>query len=52
MITAYVPSFNPENDPKERVMVPWKMNFDRFIPEGTIFFLPKLKITNHKTYPI
>jgi len=40
LITAYAPSFDPENDPDGRVQVPWKMNFDRFIPEGAIFFLP------------
>ena len=53
MITTYLPSFNPENDPKDRVMVPWKLNFDRFIPEGCIFFLPA-KIENHEalTSPI
>jgi hypothetical protein len=40
LLTGYIPSFNPENDPSERVMTPWKMNFDRFIPEGAVFFLP------------
>lgn len=40
LLTTYLPSFNPEKDPEERVMKPWKMNFDRFIPEGVIFFLP------------
>jgi hypothetical protein len=40
LITSYIPSFNPENDPQERVTIPWKMNFDRFIPEGAVFFLP------------
>ena len=40
LLTAYAPSYNPENDPQERVNTPWKMNFDRFIPEGAIFFLP------------
>lgn len=40
LITGYIPSFNPEKDPEERVQVPWKMNFDRFIPEGAVFFLP------------
>lgn len=40
LITSYIPSFNPENDPDGRVMQPWLMNFDRFIPEGAIFFLP------------
>ncbi len=40
VLTAYIPSFNPENDPAERHQEPWKMNFDRFIPEGAVFFLP------------
>ncbi len=40
LITGYIPSFNPENDPAGRVTEPWKMNFDRFIPEGAVFFLP------------
>lgn len=40
LITGYIPSFNPENDPEERVNEPWKMNFDRYIPEGAVFFLP------------
>jgi hypothetical protein len=40
LITSYIPSFDPENDPGGRVNVPWKMNFDRFIPEGAVFFLP------------
>lgn len=40
LLTSYISSFDPENDPSARVKVPWKMNFDRFIPEGAIFFLP------------
>ena len=40
LLTSYVPSFDPENDPAGRVRIPWRMNFDRFIPEGAIFFLP------------
>ena len=40
LITGYIPSFDPDNDPAGRVNVPWKMNFDRFIPEGAVFFLP------------
>jgi len=53
MITGYIPSFDPENDPDGRVMLPWKMNFDRFIPEGAVFFLPAT-IDNYKelTAPI
>jgi len=40
LLTAYIPSYDPENDPAGREQTPWKMNFDRFIPEGAIFFLP------------
>ena len=40
LLTAYIPSYDPDNDPKGRVQVPWKMDFDRFIPEGAVFFLP------------
>jgi len=40
LITSYIPSFDPDNDPSARVNHPWKMNFDRFIPEGAVFFLP------------
>jgi glycosyltransferase involved in cell wall biosynthesis len=40
LLTGYIPSFDPDNDPGARVQEPWKMNFDRFIPEGAVFFLP------------
>ena len=40
LLTGYVSSFDPDKDPAGRNMVPWKMNFDRFIPEGAVFFLP------------
>ena len=40
LLTSYIPSFDPDNDPAARVQEPWKMNFDRFIPEGAVFFLP------------
>jgi hypothetical protein len=41
LLTGYVSSFNPENDPAGRVREPWRMVFDRFIPEGAVFFLPE-----------
>ena len=41
LLTGYVPSFDPDNDPKGRVVEPWRMSFDRFIPEGAVFFLPE-----------
>lgn len=40
LLTSYISSYNPTTDPEGRVNVPWKMNFDRFIPEGAVFFLP------------
>jgi len=40
LLTAYISSFDPDNDPAERVHEPWWMTFDRFIPEGAVFFLP------------
>ncbi|UOA07497.1 UDP-N-acetylglucosamine-transferase [Methylobacter sp. S3L5C] len=40
LITGYMPSYDPNNDPAGRINELWKMNFDRFIPEGAIFFLP------------
>ena len=40
LLTAYIPSYNPEKDPGDRVQEPWWLTFDRFIPEGAIFFLP------------
>jgi len=40
LLTSYIPSFDPDNDPAGRVNSPWRMNFDRFTPEGIVFFLP------------
>ncbi len=40
LLTSYISSFDPDNDPAGRVKVPWAMQFDRFTPEGVIFFLP------------
>jgi glycosyltransferase involved in cell wall biosynthesis len=41
LLTGYVSSFDPDNDPNGRVNEPWRMVFDRFIPEGAVFFLPE-----------
>ena len=42
LLTGYVSSFDPENDPQGRVDEPWRMTFDRFTPEGVVFFLPEV----------
>lgn len=47
LLTTYISSFDPDNDPNGRINIPWKMNFDRFIPEGAVFFLPA-SIDNYK----
>jgi len=41
LLTAYIPSYDPTNDPAGRVQEPWELTFDRFIPEGAIFMLPQ-----------
>jgi glycosyltransferase involved in cell wall biosynthesis len=41
LLTSYVSSFDPDNDPNGRILEPWRMVFDRFIPEGAVFFLPE-----------
>ena len=41
LLTGYVSSFDPDNDPAGRVTEPWRMVFDRFTPEGVVFFLPE-----------
>ena len=41
LLTGYVSSYDPNNDPEGRVNVPWRMVFDKFIPEGAVFFLPE-----------
>jgi hypothetical protein len=42
LLTSYVSSYDPENDPDGRVTEPWRMVFDRFTPEGVVFFLPEV----------
>ncbi len=51
LITSYIPSYEPDNDPQGRVNVPWGMSFDRFTPEGVVFFMPYY-MDNTLTEPI
>jgi hypothetical protein len=41
LLTAYIPSYDPSNDPGARIHVPWKLSFDRFSPEGVCFTIPE-----------
>lgn len=47
LISAYIPSYDPDDDPNGRVHTPWYMGFDKFTPEGIVFFLPAF-MDNHK----
>jgi hypothetical protein len=40
ILTAYAPSFDPFDD-RSFVQEPWALGFDRFIPEGAVFFMPR-----------
>lgn len=40
ILTAYLPSYEPKNDPDARVQELWQINYDRFLPEGPIFLRP------------
>lgn len=42
LLTAYVPSYDPANDPFGRVSDPWFLTFDRFTPQGAVFFIPSI----------
>lgn len=40
MLTAYIPSYDPFNDPAGRVLECWRLDWDRFIPESPFFIRP------------
>lgn len=40
LITTYASSYNPDNDPSERDMVPWQIDFDHFTPDGVVSLSP------------
>lgn len=42
LLTAYVTSYEPHNDPAGRANDPWCLTFDRFTPEGAVFFIPSV----------
>ncbi|WP_454767054.1 GlcNAc-transferase family protein [Cupriavidus campinensis] len=41
VLTAYLPEFHPDDDPARRGRHPATLHFDRFIPEGAVFVLPR-----------
>ena len=40
LLTSYACSYDPESDPKGRITTPWRMDFDRFSPEGVLHTRP------------
>jgi len=42
ILAAYLPLYNPLNDPAGRADVPWQQQFASFYPHGTIFIRPAL----------
>ena len=40
VLTTYLPSYNPFNDPEGRAPECWRLDWDRFIPESPFFILP------------
>lgn len=48
LITAYIPSYLPDNDPAGRLDEIWKMEFDRYAVEGYIATKPH-SVPNYKT---
>ena len=48
LLTSYLPSYEPANDPQARVNESWQINYDRFMPEGPIFLRPSV-IKNRDT---
>ena len=53
LLTSYAPSFEPDNDPDMRIQKPWRMDFDRFSPDGNVHFLPAtIDDADERTEPI
>ena len=42
VLSAYIPSYEPtdKNGDEGKIREPWKLNFDRFLPEGPVVFRP------------
>ena len=40
IISTYIPSYEPDREPKGRCQDVWNLSFDRFMPEGAVFLRP------------
>ena len=53
LLTTYLCSYDPKNDPQSRLNEAWQINYDRFLPEGPIFLRPStLKGWKELTKPV
>jgi len=52
LLTAYLPSFDPFNEPQGRVKEVWRLDWDRFIPESPFFVLPACMTEEEKKKPL
>jgi hypothetical protein len=48
LITAYLPSYDPNNDPNDRVKIPWKIDLKELTEEKQVLCIPS-NIDNFKT---
>lgn len=52
LLTSYLPSFDPENDPEKRCDFPYELRFMEFNEKGVLLMKPhKLKHWRHRKYP-
>jgi hypothetical protein len=52
LLTAYLPSFDPFNDPSGRSKECWRLDWDRFIPESPFFVLPASMTEEEMKFPL
>ena len=46
LLSSYLPAYDPHNDPEGRHQNPWRLLFDRFMPEGPLFLKPHVITEN------
>ncbi len=52
LLTTYVPSYDPSNDPAGRSSECWRLDWDRFIPESPFFVLPAAMTPDESLEPL
>jgi len=53
LITTYLPSYDPEDDPRKRINHPWKIDFKEFTNDKQTLFIPSyINNFNSLTMPI